>query len=404
MTVALPRVERVHITVSDNDAVRPGRYASIAHADAMLDQAFATVPAPEGRPFHLLVGSVHWRDGYELRPRVYISARFVRDAQVDGGGILRHALLRAARAQASADTYRGFHPDLIAHHTAAGRAALARIEADAIDDEARRNANTSTWRPPSLLPDPTAAIGQLRDRFAGRRKLARAVGEWDDDERARYPETNHADVRYVINYVSLALRTDVATLGPEAGAFVWNHWLHVRETVETLLRAGADTDVYEDNEGLWVRQLPALVSLLDDARDERGPLRNGRLTFRPVGGTGEPYPPWIADLRGRSGVYVLRAPGASGAPEIVYVGQSGSDRLYETMTRHFQAWRRWNNWHRGRFTEGHDPGLTYERDTAEAAVIVTAPQHSLTLEARLIRRLCPRDNLSGKDACEAAPF
>jgi hypothetical protein len=394
-----PRVERVHITVSDNPSVRAGQYASIAHADAMLGQAYAAVPAPDGGSTDLLLAAVIWTDGYELRPRIYVSARLVRDAQADGG-ILRHALLRAARAQAAAEPYRGYSPEGAAIVSAAGREALARIEADTRDDEARRNAASTTWRAPSLLPDPVAAIGHLRERFASRRKIHRAVGEWsENDEAGAYPATTHADVRYVMNYVSLALRADVATLGPTAGAVVWNHWSNVRDSVETLLRAGTDTDVYQDNEGLWTRQLPALVRLLDDARDARSPLRNAALHFRPVGRRGEPYPEWVADLRGRSGAYVIRAPGASGEREIVYAGSSGADRLYETLTRHLQLWRRWQG-HGRDYGEGHDPGMTYARDTAEAAVILTPRKDALELEMQLIETLRPRDNILGKPNTE----
>jgi hypothetical protein len=67
--------------------------------------------------------------------------------------------------------------------------------------------------------------------------------------------------------------------------------------------------------------------------------RSAGLTYRPVGARGEPYPDWVQALRGKSGVYVIRERDASGAPVVVYVGESHSDRLYETLTRHFQAVR-----------------------------------------------------------------
>ena len=114
------------------------------------------------------------------------------------------------------------------------------------------------------------------------------------------------------------------------------------ETIKTLLRLGKDTDVYADNEGFWLRQLPTLARLLDHARDGEGSLRNARgprLRFRSVGGRGEVYPAWVQDLRGRSGAYVIRVPDESGTPTIVYVGSSQSDRLHETLTRHFQRVR-----------------------------------------------------------------
>ena len=81
----VPRIERVHITVSDNPSVRAGQYASIAHADAMLGEAYNAVPPPNGGSTDLLLAAVIWTDGYELRPRIYVSARLVRDAHADGG-------------------------------------------------------------------------------------------------------------------------------------------------------------------------------------------------------------------------------------------------------------------------------------------------------------------------------
>jgi hypothetical protein len=91
--------------------------------------------------------------------------------------------------------------------------------------------------------------------------------------------------------------------------------------------------------------------------------------------------------------------------EIVYVGSSAG-RLYDTLTRHFQTWRRWKGFWKGQYGEGHDPGLTYDRDSVEVAVRLTSPSASLDEEMRLIRRLNPRDNLIGqadRDADEV-PF
>src|SRR5690606_4567508 len=102
---------------------------------------------------------------------------------------------------------------------------------------------------------------------------------------------------------------------------------------------------------------------LPDRADEAVLLaRNGSLSYRPVGDRGEPYPAWLRALKGKSGVYVIREGG-----EPVYVGESHSDRLYETLTRHFQTWRRRKSFWSGQFTEGHDPGLTYDRAAVEVA-------------------------------------
>ncbi len=385
-----PRVARVHISMSDNPGVRWGQYASIAHADAMLDAAYAAVPPPDAPGYDLILASVIWTDSYELSPRIYVTGRIVREAQADGG-LLRHALLRAARAQAAAEPYRGFTPDGAAIVSAAGREAIARIEADSLDDEARRNA--SAWSGPSLLPNPMMAIAQLRDRFAARRRV---VAAFHDGDGPSYPATRHADVRYVSNRITVALQSDLRSFDPTAAGVIWNHWRVVRDTIETLLRKGDDSDEYADNEGFWNRQLPALARMLDDARAAQSPLRNANLRFRFVGRRGEPYPTWVAELRGQSGVYVIRAPGDSGEREIVYVGSSSTGRLHETLTRHFQRWRRWKGFWRGQYGEGHDPGLTYERDSAEAAVIVTPAADALDLESQLIATIRPRDNILGQ--------
>jgi hypothetical protein len=128
-------------------------------------------------------------------------------------------------------------------------------------------------------------------------------------------------------------------------------------------------------------------------------IRNGGLTYRPVGRTGEPYPDWVRRLKGKSGVYVIRQAG-----EPVYVGESHSARLYDTLTRHFQTWRRWKGFWRGQYAEGHDPGLTYKRDSVEVAARLTSPEAALDEEARLIRRLRPRDNLLGQPELDEVPF
>ena len=130
-------------------------------------------------------------------------------------------------------------------------------------------------------------------------------------------------------------------------------------------------------------------------------LRNRGWSYRPVGAPGEPYPEWVRALRDASGVYVIRDR-ATG--ETLYVGESHTGRLYQTLTRHFQAWRRWKSWWKGQYGEGHDPGLTYPRDRVEVAVRVTSADDAIDEEARLIRRLTPRDNLLGQPELDDVPF
>ena len=70
---------------------------------------------------------------------------------------------------------------------------------------------------------------------------------------------------------------------------------------------------------------------------------------------------------------------------------------------HFH-WRRWKGYWRGQYAQGHDPGLTYDRASVEVAVRVTSPDAALDEEARLIRRLKPRDNVLGQPEVEDVPF
>lgn len=135
--------------------------------------------------------------------------------------------------------------------------------------------------------------------------------------------------------------------------------------------------------------------------DNLSSYRNGSLTYRTVGARGEAYPEWLRNLRGQSGVYVIRDAHSS---EVLYVGESHSGRLYETITRHLQEWRRWKGFWRGQYAEGHDPGLTYPRNRVEVAVRVTHPSDAIDEEARLIRRLAPRDNLLGQAEHDDVPF
>ncbi len=144
--------------------------------------------------------------------------------------------------------------------------------------------------------------------------------------------------------------------------------------------------------------------VIPDPRARPSAPRNAGFTYRSVGSKGEPYPPWVRDLDGESGVYVIRERKRDGDFEIVYVGQSHTGRLYDTLTRHLQTWRRWKGFWKGQYGEGHDPGLTYDRDRVEVAVRITPPSEALDEEARLIKRLRPRDNLLGQPADDEVPF
>lgn len=126
----------------------------------------------------------------------------------------------------------------------------------------------------------------------------------------------------------------------------------------------------------------------------------GKLVFRSIGADGDPWPDFIRNLRGQPGSYVIREHGCDG--EVVYVGSAGKS-LYDTITRHFQQWKRNKQWWRGMRGAGHDPGLTYRRSICCVGVVVTRPGLHRATEAGLIRRLKPRDNLV-QDPSGEAPF
>jgi len=139
-------------------------------------------------------------------------------------------------------------------------------------------------------------------------------------------------------------------------------------------------------------------------------LRNASLSYRPIGAPGERYPAWVRALRGKSGVYVIRERQRDGSNPIVYVGESHAARLYQTLTRHFQTWRRAKKFWTGQYTgtTSHDPGLTYHRARCTVAVRVLPAERAIDEEARLIVRLRPRDNLTGQPdelgADDVVPF
>ena len=124
-----------------------------------------------------------------------------------------------------------------------------------------------------------------------------------------------------------------------------------------------------------------------------------RLVYRSIGETGERYPEWLRDLDQESGVYLIRIDG-----ELVYVGESHTDRLYQTITRHFQRWTRRKTHWRGR-SGPHDPGMRYHREGAKVAFRITSPENAVEDQYELIRRLKPRDNLfDGSTLDEEVPF
>jgi hypothetical protein len=106
------------------------------------------------------------------------------------------------------------------------------------------------------------------------------------------------------------------------------------------------------------------------------------------------YPAALRALRGKSGVYAIRKPaGWISSAEVLYVGESHTGRLYQTLTRHFQQWRRGKDWWRGKFSsEQTDPGHTYDRGAVEVMWKVATPARAILWQSAWIRSFKPRDN------------
>lgn len=97
---------------------------------------------------------------------------------------------------------------------------------------------------------------------------------------------------------------------------------------------------------------------------------------------GRKLSPWVHELAGKSGVYVIREKGFLG--EIVYVGESHTGRLKKTLLRHFQHWT------------GKTKGPTFARSKVEIAVFKTRKENAVELQNTLIAEHQPKLNLTGK--------
>lgn len=108
-----------------------------------------------------------------------------------------------------------------------------------------------------------------------------------------------------------------------------------------------------------------------------------RLKWRsPLSPDGNAFADWLSELRGAglNGVYLIRD---AGNREIVYIGESHTGRLYETLSRHLYAWN------------GRGSGPSYHPSFVEIAVIVaeTPLDDPVADQYALIQKHEPRDNI-----------
>lgn len=114
--------------------------------------------------------------------------------------------------------------------------------------------------------------------------------------------------------------------------------------------------------------------------------------FRPIR-AGKGYAPWLAEAAGAHGVYVIRERARRGKRAVVlYVGESHTHRLRETLQRHFQHWT------------GRTAGPTFDADATEVAMeIFLDGNDAIRRQNRLIRSLHPTHNVIVPDEDDGAP-
>lgn len=91
---------------------------------------------------------------------------------------------------------------------------------------------------------------------------------------------------------------------------------------------------------------------------------------------------WLNDLGNQSGAYVIRN-ASTGA--VLYVGESHTGRLADTIKRHFYKWD----------DTAERRHYTYQKGRVEIGVRLCPPGAAVSAQNNLIRRLNPRDNTNG---------
>jgi len=94
------------------------------------------------------------------------------------------------------------------------------------------------------------------------------------------------------------------------------------------------------------------------------------------------YASWLADLAGAHGIYIIRRRARRRqAALILYVGESHTHRLRETLQRHFQQWT------------GQTAGPTFDaKDTEVAVQVFLSGEDAIREQNRYIRRFRPIHN------------
>jgi len=99
---------------------------------------------------------------------------------------------------------------------------------------------------------------------------------------------------------------------------------------------------------------------------------------------------WVKELKGKSGVYLIREKNGFlfFAGDVVYVGESHTGRLNTTLLRHFQRWT------------GKTAGATFAASKVEVAVVRCPANRAIGLQNSIIEEYRPRLNTAANPDAE----
>jgi hypothetical protein len=105
----------------------------------------------------------------------------------------------------------------------------------------------------------------------------------------------------------------------------------------------------------------------------------------PIGGKFV-FADWLLALKNQSGAYIIRS---AKTRETLYVGESHTGRLRDTIRRHFNQWN----------DSPERKHYVYSRHHVEVAFRTTPQNAAVATQDKLIQRLKPRDN-TNCERCE----
>ena len=292
-SAAPPPLARVEILWSENGAVSPAVYRSLADADTALAHAFRREPPPPGGAYNKTAFQLVWVDGKAHEGRADVRRVDVASAPAAGGILRQHLRIVGTWLRDKAATWSAWTADEQAEKAAWGADLLRRLDAEppmtvgparrrndgaavapiarvellrrvarrngtGIADDALLPVGTTSEIPGvSLLPDPFAAVARLEGHYATLRPPA---GVWGGGGRT-VPATTNRDVIEATNWLSLALAHDMGPLRQHTGrshGTIWDRWAKSVGEVQRRLRADRDA-TYADNDGFWTDQVPHLA-------------------------------------------------------------------------------------------------------------------------------------------------